>query len=75
MPWWMDLLLLGVGLTLWLLGDNHRDDVIGLLEKILGVAAVLVVLLSGRWLLLEAATLALALWLPGASRFEEGPRG
>ncbi|MEB3259012.1 MAG: hypothetical protein VKP63_00100 [Cyanobacteriota bacterium] len=75
MPWWMDLLLLGVGLTLWLLGDNHSDDVIGLLEKILGVAAVLVVLLSGRWLLLEAATLALALWLPSASRFEEGPRG
>jgi hypothetical protein len=75
MPWWMDLVLLVVGFTLWLLGDNHSDDVIGLLEKILGVAAVMVVLLSGRWLLLEGAALALALWLPSAARFEEGPRG
>ena len=75
MPWWMDLVVLVVGLTLWVLGDNHSGDVIGLLEKILGVAAVLVVLLSGRWLLLEMAALALALWLPSASRFEEGPRG
>lgn len=70
MPWWMDLILLVIGLILWLLGDNHRDDVIGLLEKILAVAAVMVVLLSGRWLLLEGAALALALWLPSASRFE-----
>jgi hypothetical protein len=66
----MDLILLVIGLILWLLGDNHRDDVIGLLEKILAVAAVMVVLLSGRWLLLEGAALALALWLPSASRFE-----
>lgn len=70
MPWWMDLILLVIGLILWLLGDNHRDDVIGLLEKILAVAAVMVVLLGGRWLLLEGAALALALWLPSASRFE-----
>ena len=74
MPWWMDLVLLLVGLALWLLGDNHTD-VIGLLEKIVGVAAVMVVLLGGRWLLLEGAALALALWLPSASRFEQGPRG
>jgi hypothetical protein len=66
----MDLILLVIGLILWLLGDNHRDDVIGLLEKILAVAAVMVVLLGGRWLLLEGAALALALWLPSASRFE-----
>lgn len=75
MPWWMDLILLVMGLALWLLGDNHNDDVIGLLEKILGVAAVMVVLLGGRWLLLEGAALGLALWLPSAARFEQGPRG
>jgi hypothetical protein len=75
MPWWMDLFLLVMGLALWLLGENHKDDVIGLLEKILGVAAVMVVLLGGRWLLLEGAALGLALWLPSAARFEQGPRG
>jgi hypothetical protein len=74
MPWWMDLVLLIVGCLLWLLGDNHSDDVIGLLEKIFAVAAVMVVLLGGRWLLLELAALGLALWLPGASRFEQGSR-
>jgi hypothetical protein len=75
MPWWMDLVLLFVGCVLWILGDNHNDDAIGLLEKILAVAAVMVVLLGGRWLLLELAALALAIWLPSASRFEQGPRG
>jgi hypothetical protein len=74
MPWWMDLVLLTTGFTLWLLGDNHSDDVIGLLEKILGVAAVLVVVFGGRLLALELAALGLALWLPSASRFEQGPR-
>ncbi|MEB3317703.1 MAG: hypothetical protein VKO39_06130 [Cyanobacteriota bacterium] len=71
----MDLVLLVVGCVLWLLGDNHGDDVIGLLEKIFAVAAVMVVLLGGRWLLLELAVLVLALWLPSASRFERGPKG
>ncbi|MEB3324673.1 MAG: hypothetical protein VKM17_04990 [Cyanobacteriota bacterium] len=75
MPWWMDLVLLVVGCVLWIVGDNHRDDAIGLLVKILATAAVMVVLLGGRWLPLELAILALALWLPSASRFEEGPRG
>ena len=36
---------------------------------------VMVVLLGGRWLPLEIAALALALWLPSADRFERGPRG
>jgi hypothetical protein len=45
-----------------------------LLEKILASAAVMVVLLGGRWLFLELVALALALWLPSASRFEQGPR-
>ncbi len=71
----MDLVLLLVGGVLWLLGENHSDDVIGLLEKILAVVAVMVVLLGGRWLLLELLVLLLALWLPSASRFEQGPRG
>ncbi|MFN9623780.1 MAG: hypothetical protein ACK587_13265 [Cyanobacteriota bacterium] len=75
MPWWMDLALLLVAGTLWLLADNHSDDVIGLLGKILAVVAAMVVLLGGRWLLLELVVLGLALWLPSASRFEQGPRG
>ncbi len=75
MPWWMDLVLLITGFALWMLGVNHSDDVIGLLEKILAVAAMMVVLLGGRWLPLELVVLALALWLPSASRFEQGPRG
>lgn len=74
MPWWMDLVLLVVAGTLWIVGDNHGDDAIGLLEKILAIAAVLVVLLGGRWLPLELAVLALALWLPSAERFEQGAR-
>jgi len=39
----------------------------GLFQKLLGVAALLVVLLGGRLLVLELAGLALALWLPSAS--------
>jgi hypothetical protein len=75
MPLWMDAVLLITGFTLWLLGDNHSDDVIGLLEKILAVAAFLVVLLGGRLLPLELLVLGGALWLPSAARFEQGPRG
>jgi hypothetical protein len=74
MPWWMDLVLLLAGGLLWIVGDNHGDDTIGLLEKIIAVAAILVVLLGGRWLPLEVAALVLALLLPNASRFERGPR-
>jgi hypothetical protein len=74
MPWWMDLVLLLAGGVLWIVGDNHGDDTIGLLVKIIAVAAILVVLLSGRWLPLEVAVLVLALSLPNASRFERGPR-
>jgi hypothetical protein len=75
MPWWIDLVLLLAGALLWIVGDNHGDDAIGLLEKILAVAAILVVLLGGRWLPLELAVVVLALCLPNASRFERGPRG
>jgi hypothetical protein len=75
MPWWFDLVLLVAGVVLWIEGSNHQDDTIGLLEKILATAAVMVVLLGGRWLPLEIAALGLALWLPSAARFERGPRG
>lgn len=75
MPWWVDLLLMGAGIALWMAGDSHNDDTIGLLAKIIATAAVMVVLLGGRWLPLEVAALGLALWLPSASRFEQGPRG
>lgn len=74
MPWWMDLVLLVSGVLLWVEGSNHQDDTIGLLEMIFATVAVMVVLLGGRWLPLELAALALALWLPSAARFEQGPR-
>ena len=67
MPWWLDGVLLVVATMLWLSGSNHRDDVWGLLQKMLAVIAVVVVLLGGRQMLLEAGLLALALWLPGAN--------
>ena len=67
MPWWLDSVLLLSALALWLSGRRNRDDVWGLLQKMLALIAVVVVLLGGRQMLLESAVLALALWLPGAS--------
>lgn len=66
MPWWLDGVLLLVALLLWLSGSSNRDDVWGLLQKLLAGVAVAVVLLGGRQMLLEALVLGLALWLPGA---------
>jgi hypothetical protein len=66
MPWWLDGVLLLTALLLWFAGSAHPDDVWGLLQKMLAVIAVAVVLLGGRQMLLEAAVLAVALWLPGA---------
>ncbi|MEB3264275.1 MAG: hypothetical protein ACKO5F_16345 [Synechococcus sp.] len=74
MPWWLDMVLLLSGALLWGEGSNHPDDVIGLLEKILAVTAVMVVLLGGRQLPLEVGALLLAAWLPSARRFEERRR-
>jgi hypothetical protein len=51
----------------WFSGSADRDDVWGLLLKMLAGIALLVVLLVGRPILLEGLALALALWLPGAS--------
>lgn len=70
MPWWSELILSVVAVVLWLKGLAQRDDVIGLLLKLIGSAALLVVVIFGRPLLLEVGLLALALWLPSAMRFE-----
>jgi hypothetical protein len=70
MPWWSELLLLLVALGLWLKGLDQSDDVVGLLLKLLGSVALLVVLIAGHPIPLEIALLGLALWLPGAMRFE-----
>lgn len=66
MPVWLTLLLLTVSAILWLSGSSNRDDVIGLLERILSVAALMVVVLVGRGLPLEIAGVLLAFWLPRA---------
>lgn len=63
----MDIVLLLASLALWASGTDERDDVWGLFQKMLGVAALLVVILGGRQIVLELAGLALALWLPSAS--------
>ena len=68
MPWWTSCFLLGVSFLLWLKGQGNADDVIGLLEKILGTTACMVVLLFGHNLLLELLTLLAALRLPSALR-------
>ena len=66
MPWWLDGVLLVTALLLWIGGSKNRDDVWGLLQKVLAVIAAAVVLLGGRQMLLEALVLGLALWIPGA---------
>ena len=67
MPWWLDGVLLIAGCVLWSSGSSNRDDVWGLLQKTLAFVSVAVVLLGGRQMVLEAALLGLALWIPGAS--------
>lgn len=74
MSLWLTLLLLSVSVLLWSKGSSNHDDVIGLLELLLGTAALLVVLFAGHHLLLEAGGLALALWLPRARDGMASPR-
>ncbi|WP_255099908.1 hypothetical protein [Synechococcus sp. L2F] len=71
-PVWLTLLLLTVSAILWLSGSGNRDDVIGLLERILSVAALLVVVMVGRGVPLEIAGVLLAFWLPRA-RADQAP--
>jgi len=65
MPWWLDGALLVVAPLLWLSGSRNRDDVWGLLQKLLAAIALLVVLLGGRLMVLELLVLLMALWIPG----------
>jgi hypothetical protein len=51
MPWWLDLVLLGSAVLLWVKGGNTPDDVWSVFQKFLSVVAVLVVLLGGASLL------------------------
>ena len=74
MPWWIDGCLLLVGGMLWVLALSQGDEVIALLEKIIAVAALLVVVIGARPLPLLVAGVALALWLPSAASFERRER-
>lgn len=67
MPWWLDGLLLVTAPMLWLFGSSNRDEVWGLLQKMLAVVSFAVVLLGGRQMILEVALLVMALWIPGAN--------
>ncbi|MCP9830973.1 hypothetical protein KBZ14_06480 [Synechococcus sp. HJ21-Hayes] len=57
----------GGGALLWAKGRRNQDDVIGLLQVMIAVAAFMVVLLGVRPMLLELSVLALALCLPRAA--------
>jgi hypothetical protein len=73
MPWWLDLVLLASALLLWIMGTNSPDDVWSVFQKSLAFVAVVVVLLGGRQMLLEALVLAATFLLPSASRFDGDP--
>jgi len=74
MPWWIDAVILLVSGVLWLQAFVQGDEVIALLEKILAVAALMVVVLGARPLPLLVCGVALALWLPSAASFERRER-
>ena len=73
MPWWLDLVLLGVAVLLWVKADNTPDDVWSVFQRFLSMVAVLVVLLGGRQILLEGLVLGFTAFLPNAARFDSGP--
>ena len=64
MPWWALLGLIALMTFLWFSGRSNRDDVLGLLQRLLAIAVALVVLFFGQNLLLESLVLVLALGLP-----------
>jgi len=71
----IDALLL---LAAWLLVTrslSERDEVWALCLRMLSVAAVLAVITNERGLPLTALLFLFALWLPGASRYEQPPSG
>ncbi len=71
MSWGITLILLAAGVGLCLLGGVNRDDVFGLLMRIIGVVLLLVVSIFGRLLWLDLAGIALALWLPSAAKGQQ----
>ena len=75
MPWWLDLLLLGAGVALWVTGSDQADDVWRVFQRFLAFVAAMVVLLGGRQIPLEVAVLGFALWLPSAQRCEHRDQG
>ena len=68
MSWWSTLVCLLLAAQLWASSYRNRDDVIGLLEKILACTLALVVLFAGHNILLELVGLVVALSLPIARR-------
>ena len=68
MPWWSTLVCLLLAAQLWASSFRNRDDVIGLLEKILACTLALVVLFVGHNIVLELVGLVVALSLPIARR-------
>ena len=68
MSWGVTVLFLTAAVLLWLIGRDNSDDVIGLLEKIIAITAVMIVVLLNRSVLLEGAALFIAFLLPRAHR-------
>ena len=68
MSWGVSALFLTAAALLWLLARDNSDDVIGLLEKIIPVTAVMLVVLLNRSVLLEGVALLIAFVLPKARR-------
>ena len=71
MPWGITLILVAAGVALCLLGGVNRDDVLGLLMRVIGVVLLLVATFFGRHLVLDRAGIALALLLPSASKGQQ----
>jgi len=71
MPWGITLILIAAGIGLCLLGGGNRDDVVGLLMRIIGVVFLVAACIFGRLLWLDLAGIALALWLPSASKRQQ----
>lgn len=75
MSWSVSLLLLLLSAMFWLAGSASRDDVFGLLAKIVGTVLGLVVVLFGHQLPLELLGLLLAFSLPAARNFQHRTSG